>query len=79
MRFIVHNKARFNKHIVSGRGPGADVYLLELEDTMSEYNYIGGRLTEAITSGIKQNELAVLHRNNIQPWEIANLLRGAVR
>ena len=75
MRFIVHNKARFNKHIMSGRGPGADVYLLEFEDTMAEYNYIAGRLTEAITSGIKQNELAVLHRNNIQPWEIANLLR----
>ena len=75
MRFIAHNKARFNKHIVSGRGPGADVHLLEFEDTMAEYNYIVRKLTEAAASGTEQNELAVLHRNNIQPWEMANLLR----
>lgn len=75
MKLITHNKARFDKHIESGRGAGAEVNLLEFEDAMAEYRFIANKLSEAVLSGLQQNELAVLHRNNIQPWQLDKLLK----
>ena len=74
-RMIKHNIHRFDKDITSHRGRGASVRVLEFEDTRSEYLYVTEEIKRSISEGRDADGIAVLHRNNMQPWELSHLFR----
>ena len=72
---IKNNIHRFDKHISSHRGRGASVKVLEFADTRSEYMYVAEEIKRSISCGADACDIAVLHRNNMQPWELSQLFR----
>ena len=75
MRLIRHNEYRFEKDIKSFNGSGGDVKILEFKDVRSEYGYIADEIVSSIRQGMEAKKIAVLHRNNAQPWQFEALLR----
>ncbi len=74
-KLIAHNNNRIRKTIVSARGNVSDVKILEFEDTRSEYEYLVRDIEQSVRSGSRENDIAVLHRNNMQPWQLTCLLK----
>lgn len=75
LRLIGMNRKRFFKKISSNRGTGASVRIFEFETAMDEYIYTADRIKDSIRQGCRPENIAVLHRNNMQPWEFSHLLR----
>ncbi|MDO4939440.1 MAG: UvrD family DEAD/DEAH box helicase [Lachnospiraceae bacterium] len=74
MRLIRHNVRRFDKNIVSAKGRGGEVRILEFSDAKEEYSYIADEIGKSIKEGRAAGKIAVLHRNNAQPWQFEGLM-----
>lgn len=67
-QFISQNKGRYEKSMVSERGPGEEVQVVRLKDRISQYQY----LTEIAKSN--HSETAFLYRDNESGAVLADLL-----
>ena len=72
---IVNNKNRFSKDISSVRGSGGKVKLFGFIDAEKEYNYIREAIVNEIAGGCDPKDIAVLYRNNKQPWQLDRIVK----
>lgn len=77
LRLIERNKNRFSKSIISYRGCGASVRIYEFENVRDEYMYAVSGIKDSVRHGCRPENIAVLHRNNMQPWEFGHLLHDS--
>ena len=61
---IEHNRNRLGKNLISTKGKGDEVEIIESDDTNCEANKIATQITELINSGVNPNEIAILYRVN---------------
>lgn len=66
--FISQNKGRYEKNMVSERGPGEEIQVVRLKDRIAQYQY----LLEFAKSN--KSELALLYRDNESGAVLADLL-----
>lgn len=67
-RLIGHNEGRYDKHMVSVRGPGADVHFIDVYNRTAQYTYLAKVASDCT------RETAVLYRDNESALPLFDLL-----
>ena len=63
-RVIRHNKARFQKKIMTMNAQGASVHIQEVRHPVEESKYVVKEIQKALENGILSSEIAILFRTN---------------
>ena len=63
-RVIRHNKARFQKNIMTMNAQGASVHIQEVRHPVEESKYVVKEIQKALENGILSSEIAILFRTN---------------
>jgi DNA helicase-2/ATP-dependent DNA helicase PcrA len=74
---IEHNRSRLGKKLISTRGSGEDVRVLNSDDENEEARKIADAITKLINSGIAPHEIAILYRVNALSRSIEDGLNRA--
>ena len=70
-RLITHNRTRFGKSLVAEHGDGEKVHIHVSRDPASESAHILRKIQEYARNGIAYEDMAVLHRTNMQMRALA--------
>lgn len=70
-RLITHNRIRFGKSLVAEHGDGEKVHIHVSRDPASESAHILRKIQEYARNGIAYEDMAVLHRTNMQMRALA--------
>lgn len=62
---IEHNRSRLGKTLISTRGNGDDVAILNSSDENEEARKIASNINRLLNSGISANDIAILYRVNV--------------
>ena len=73
---IVKNKNRFDKTLFTKSASGEKIAVYEAYDETDEANFITEKVREAISSGTKSEEIAVLYRANFQSRALEEAFLG---
>jgi len=76
-KVIKNNINRFEKDIRTFNDKGMNVSLMCFEDARSEYGHLIEAIRDSMKKGRAYEEIAVLYRNNRQPWELGVMLAQA--
>ncbi len=74
---IEHNRSRLGKKLISTRGGGEDITILNSSDENEEARKIAQKITKLLDSGIKAQDIAVLYRVNVLSRSIEEGLNRA--
>ncbi|MDK9693269.1 MAG: UvrD-helicase domain-containing protein [Sulfurimonas sp.] len=74
---IEHNRSRLGKKLISTRGGGEDVTILNSNDENEEARKIAQKITKLLDSGVKAQDIAVLYRVNVLSRSIEEGLNRA--
>lgn len=74
-KLIGNNKVRFKKEIIAARHSGGSVSVLCFRDIRQEYEYIVQEIKHSLSGGRNRNQIAILYRNNVQPWQLEVLMK----
>jgi DNA helicase-2/ATP-dependent DNA helicase PcrA len=74
-QLISHNKGRKGKQLWSRRGKGEQAQLCLVEDEIEEAEGAREIIIEALRSGVRRSEIAVLYRTHAQSRALENALR----
>jgi len=74
---IEHNRSRLGKKLISTRGDGDDVVVLNSNDENEEARSIAQKITKLLDSGVSAKEIAVLYRVNVLSRSIEEGLNRA--
>lgn len=75
-RLIAKNGHRYEKDVRPFRKSAASLTLRCFEDQRQESLQVAGQICEALRSGVRPGEIAVLCRTNTQPRQLMELLAG---
>lgn len=76
-RFVGTIPGMNKKLHAAGKAGREPVFITELPNQADEIIYIGNRIKNAVQSGLKPSEIAVIYRNNKQADELSRYLRYA--
>ena len=62
---IEHNRSRLGKKLISTRGEGEDITILNSNDENEEARKIAQKIQKLLDSGIRAKEIAILYRVNV--------------
>ena len=62
---IEHNRSRLGKKLISTRGEGEDVTILNSNDENEEARKIAQKIQKLLDSGVRAREIAILYRVNV--------------
>jgi len=74
---IEHNRSRLGKKLISTRGGGEDITILNSSDENEEARKIASKITKLLDSGVKAENIAVLYRVNVLSRSIEEGLNRA--
>lgn len=74
---IEHNRSRLGKKLISTRGGGEDITILNSSDENEEARKIAQKITKLLDSGVKAQDIAVLYRVNVLSRSIEEGLNRA--
>jgi DNA helicase-2/ATP-dependent DNA helicase PcrA len=74
---IEHNRSRLGKKLISTRGSGDDVTILNSNDENEESRKIAIKVNKLLESGVKASEIAILYRVNVLSRSIEEGLNRA--
>ncbi len=74
---IEHNRSRLGKRLISTRGSGEDVVVLNSNDENEEARNIAQKINKLLESGVSAKEIAVLYRVNVLSRSIEEGLNRA--
>lgn len=74
---IEHNRSRLGKKLISTRGDGEEVRILNSDDENEEARKIADAVTKLINSGVAPHEIAILYRVNALSRSIEDGLNRA--
>ena len=74
---IEHNRSRLGKKLISTRGAGDDVVVLNSNDENEEARSIAQKIHKLLSSGVSAKEIAVLYRVNVLSRSIEEGLNRA--
>lgn len=74
---IEHNRSRLGKKLISTRGGGEDVTILNSNDENEEARKIAQKITKLLDSGVRAQDIAVLYRVNVLSRSIEEGLNRA--
>ena len=74
---IEHNRSRLGKKLISTRGNGEDVRVMNSDDENEEARKIADAITKLINSGVAPHEIAILYRVNALSRSIEDGLNRA--
>lgn len=72
---ISHNQQRYEKKLISKRGPGEPILLFQAFDDRSESYFIARQIQKLLDQGIDSREIAIFYRTNFQSRSIEDALR----
>ena len=74
---IEHNRSRLGKKLISTRGGGEDITILNSSDENEEARKIAQKITKLLDSGVRAQDIAVLYRVNVLSRSIEEGLNRA--
>ncbi len=72
---IAHNNNRFDKELKSAKGKSGLVEVVAVSDVGKENEEIITRIKNAVSSGVKPGDIAVLYRTNLEPRRLMYKLK----
>jgi len=72
---ISHNLQRYEKRLISKRGPGEPILLFQAFDDRSESLFVAKQIQALLDQGISSHEIAVFYRTNFQSRSVEDGLR----
>lgn len=72
---ISNNLQRYEKNLISRRGPGDPILLFQAFDDRSESNFVARQVQSLLNQGIDCREIAIFYRTNFQSRSVEDGLR----
>lgn len=72
---ISHNTQRYEKNLISRRGPGEPILLFQAFDDRSESLFVARQVEGLLNQGISSEEIAIFYRTNFQSRSVEDALR----